>query len=130
MVPPPPPLGPSTLPHTPIPLLVDRSPYHYQPNSSKRNLPLRPVLRRTSHDRRVGLRTSTMTSSSFRKFGLAMLPYLAWNVWFGVGPARGMLTRWMALDFVGNVFFCLGSSWCSKVLRGVEEEEDKKNKVE
>ncbi|KAK4035229.1 hypothetical protein C8A01DRAFT_38321 [Parachaetomium inaequale] len=66
------------------------------------------------------LGTSEMTAFSFTAFGLAMIPYIGWNYWFGVGPARGMVTSLMWLDFVGNVFFMGGSLWCAKVLR--EEE--------
>ncbi|KAL2162956.1 hypothetical protein VTH06DRAFT_6792 [Thermothelomyces fergusii] len=63
------------------------------------------------------LGTSDMTAFSFTAFGLAMIPYIGWNFWFGIGPARGMITRWMWLDFIGNLFFMGGSLWCAKVLR-------------
>ncbi|KAK4457640.1 hypothetical protein QBC42DRAFT_278641 [Cladorrhinum samala] len=71
------------------------------------------------------LGTSDMTPFSFTAFGVAMVPYLAWNVWFGVGPARGMVNELMLIDFVGNLFFMGGSLWCAKVLR---EEEGAKRK--
>jgi len=58
-----------------------------------------------------------MTAFSFTAFGLAMIPYIiGWNFWFGVGPARGMATSLMWVDFIGNVFFMGGSFWCAKVL--------------
>ncbi|KAL2195214.1 hypothetical protein P885DRAFT_62455 [Corynascus similis CBS 632.67] len=63
------------------------------------------------------LGTSDMTAFSFTAFGLAMIPYIGWNFWFGIGPARGMVTNLMWLDFVGNVFFLGGSLWCAKVLK-------------
>lgn len=63
------------------------------------------------------LGTSDMTAFSFTAFGLAMVPYIAWNVWFGIGPARGMVNELMLIDFVGNIFFMGGSLWCAKLLR-------------
>lgn len=63
------------------------------------------------------LGTSEMTVFSFTAFGLAMIPYIGWNIWFGIGPAKGMTTNWMWLDFVGNLFFMGGSLWCAKALR-------------
>ncbi len=69
------------------------------------------------------LGTSNMTTFSFTAFGLAMLPYIGWNYWFGIGPARGMVTKLMWMDFVGNVFFGAGSLYCAKLLREQEEED-------
>ncbi|KAK3359551.1 hypothetical protein B0T25DRAFT_564541 [Lasiosphaeria hispida] len=75
------------------------------------------------------LGTSTMTSFSFTAFGLAMIPYIfGFNYWFGLGPARGMMTSLIWLDFVGNVFFGLGSLYCAKLLREQEEEDAKAGK--
>lgn len=72
------------------------------------------------------LGTSTMTSFSFRAFGLAMLPYIGWNYWFGgIGPGRGMVTSLMWMDFLGNVFFCAGSFYCAGLLQEQEEEDQK-----
>ena len=69
------------------------------------------------------LGTSTMTASSFRAFGLAMIPFLFYNFWFsGVGPAPGVLTSLLALEVLGNLFFCLGSLYCARLLREVELE--------
>jgi hypothetical protein len=74
------------------------------------------------------LGTSQMTAFSFKVFGLAMIPYIVgFNFWFSdIGPAKGMINSWMWVDFIGNMFFMLGSLWCSKVLK--EEEERKKAK--
>lgn len=66
------------------------------------------------------LGTSEMTAFSFTAFGLAMIPYIGWNFWFGIGPAKGMVNSLIWLDFAGNVFFMGGSLWCAKVLREVE----------
>ncbi|KAL1839719.1 hypothetical protein VTJ49DRAFT_1224 [Mycothermus thermophilus] len=71
------------------------------------------------------LGTSDMTAFSFTAFAMAMVPYLGWNFWFGVGPGKGMINSWMWLDCVGNLFFMGGSLWCAKVLRE-EGEGDKK----
>lgn len=72
------------------------------------------------------LGTSPMDERSFASFGLAMIPYVAFNAWFGVGPGRGVFTKWLAMDFVGNVFFALGSAYCAKLLREAREEGGKK----
>ncbi|KAK4141236.1 uncharacterized protein C8A04DRAFT_31213 [Dichotomopilus funicola] len=75
------------------------------------------------------LGTSQMTAFSFTAFGLAMVPYLAWNFWFsGVGPKAGMVSGLMVVDFFGNLGFLGGSLWCARVLREVEEDEDGKRK--
>jgi hypothetical protein len=71
------------------------------------------------------LGTAPMDEHSFTSFGLAMIPYVLFNAWFGVGPGRGVFTRWLALDFVGNVFFGLGSVYCAKLLREQREEDEK-----
>lgn len=67
------------------------------------------------------LGTATMTAASFKAFGLAMLPYLGFNVWFGVGPGKGMFTPVLGLDFVGNIVFALGSAWCVRLLEEREK---------
>ncbi|KAK5652147.1 hypothetical protein OQA88_10789 [Cercophora sp. LCS_1] len=72
------------------------------------------------------LGTSTMTSFSFTAFGLAMIPYIGWNYWFGIGPGKGMVTSLMWMDFIGNVFFGAGSLYCAKLLKEAEEEEEEK----
>jgi hypothetical protein len=71
------------------------------------------------------LGTADMTVTSFTAFGLAMVPYLvAWNLWFGIGPGKGMINKWMWLDCIGNLFFMGGSLWCARLLK--EEEKDRK----
>ncbi|KAJ6027395.1 uncharacterized protein N7446_004009 [Penicillium canescens] len=40
------------------------------------------------------LGTATMTRRSFQAFGLAMIPYLAFNAWFGLGPGKGQDTEY------------------------------------
>lgn len=67
------------------------------------------------------LGVSPMDERSFTSFALAMIPYLMFNAWFGVGPGRGVFTRWLFMDFVGNVFFGLGSAYCVKLLREQRE---------
>ncbi|KAJ5657543.1 uncharacterized protein N7484_001192 [Penicillium longicatenatum] len=62
------------------------------------------------------LGTATMTKRSFTAFGLAMIPYLTFNAWFGIGPGQGMFTPLLWLDFVGNVTFGLGSLYCASLL--------------
>jgi hypothetical protein len=57
-----------------------------------------------------------MTRRSFQAFGLAMIPYLGFNAWFGLGPGKGVFTPWLWLDFVGNVTFGLGSFYCASLL--------------
>ncbi|KAK3326068.1 hypothetical protein B0H66DRAFT_550009 [Apodospora peruviana] len=72
------------------------------------------------------LGTSDMTALSFTAFGVAMLPYLGWNYWCsGLGPAGGMVSRWMLMDFLGNCFFLGGSLYCARLLRDVEDETKK-----
>ncbi|KAK1763717.1 hypothetical protein QBC33DRAFT_549014 [Phialemonium atrogriseum] len=73
------------------------------------------------------LGTSDMTVNSFVAFGLAMIPYIGFNAWFGIGPGKGVFTRWLWMDFIGNMVFGLGSMYCAKLL--VEEEVDCKGKV-
>lgn len=68
------------------------------------------------------LGTAPMNERSFAAFGLAMIPYLLFNGWFGVGPGRGVFTPLLTLDFVGNMFFGLGSAYCWKLLREQREE--------
>ncbi|KAL2265125.1 hypothetical protein VTJ83DRAFT_6225 [Remersonia thermophila] len=75
------------------------------------------------------LGTSDMTAFSFTAFGLAMVPYLGWNLWFGAGPRKGMINSWMWLDCVGNLFFMGASLWCAKVLRE-EDRRDMKSRRE
>lgn len=71
------------------------------------------------------LGVSPMDERSFASFGLAMVPYLMFNGWFIVGPGRGVFTRWLFMDLVGNVFFGLGSAYCFKLLREQREKEEK-----
>lgn len=70
--------------------------------------------------------TSTMTPYSFRAFAIAMLPYIGWNFWMAFGPGKEMVTNFIWMDFVGNVFFGLGSLYCAKLLEEQEEEDKKK----
>lgn len=70
------------------------------------------------------LGTSTMTSKSFSVFAGAMVPYIGFNFWFGVGPGKGLFTKWLWLDFVGNVFFLVGSLYCSTLLKEQEDDVD------
>lgn len=70
----------------------------------------------------VLLGTANMTPKSFVAFGLAMIPYLGFNYWFGVGPGKGVFTSLLWLDFVGNVTFCAGSFYCAWLLGRDEEE--------
>ena len=72
------------------------------------------------------LGVSPMDERSFTSFGLAMVPYLLFNGWFLVGPGQGVFTNWLLADFVGNVFFGLGSMYCAKLLRGDREDNLKK----
>lgn len=71
------------------------------------------------------LGTSDMTIRSFTAFGLAMIPYLGFNAWFTVGPGRGVFTKWLWMDFIGNVFFLTGSLYAAKLLKDDEEEQKK-----
>jgi hypothetical protein len=68
------------------------------------------------------LGTTTMTKRSFTAFGLAMIPYLAFNAWFGIGPGRGMFTSLLWLDFVGNITFGLGSFYCASLLTETKQD--------
>jgi hypothetical protein len=61
----------------------------------------------------------------FTTFGVAMVPYLAFNAWFMIGPGKGVFTNWLALDLVGNIVYAVGSWYCVKLLREVEEENTK-----
>ncbi|KAH7355406.1 hypothetical protein BKA65DRAFT_498348 [Rhexocercosporidium sp. MPI-PUGE-AT-0058] len=63
------------------------------------------------------LGVSDMTVKSFTCFGLAMVPYLGFNVWFLGGPGRGVFSRWLWADFVGNIVFFGGSLVAAKLLR-------------
>ncbi|KAL4756253.1 uncharacterized protein BDW70DRAFT_164659 [Aspergillus foveolatus] len=65
------------------------------------------------------LGVANMSRTSFTVFSLAMVPYIVFNVWFGIGPGRGVFTHMLWLDFIGNVFFCLGSLYCAILLREV-----------
>ena len=69
---------------------------------------------------------SPMDRRSFISFGLAMVPYLLFNGYFLLGPGRGVFTNWLIADFVGNVFFGLGSAYCAKLL-GEQSESDRKS---
>ncbi|KAH6662520.1 hypothetical protein B0J14DRAFT_610598 [Halenospora varia] len=71
------------------------------------------------------LATSDMTAKSFTIFGAAMVPYLGFNAWFGIGPGRGVLTKLLWLDFVGNLIFLSGSLFAAKLLRDDEEDQKK-----
>ncbi|KAK3328137.1 hypothetical protein B0T19DRAFT_183649 [Cercophora scortea] len=76
------------------------------------------------------LGTCDMTPFSFTAFGLAMVPYIGWNYWFsGIGPARGVITKLMWMDFFGNVFFGLGSLYCAKLLREQQDEDMKQDAI-
>ncbi|PKS08090.1 hypothetical protein jhhlp_005365 [Lomentospora prolificans] len=75
------------------------------------------------------LGTAPMDERSFTCFGLAMVPYIFFNAWYGVGPGRGVFTKWLFMDFVGNIFFGLGSAYCVRLLRE-QGEEDKRSKAE
>jgi hypothetical protein len=72
------------------------------------------------------LGTSEMTANSFTMFGLAMVPYLGFNAWFGIGPGRGVFTHWLWMDFIGNIVFFSGSLLAAKLLN--DEEDDQKTK--
>lgn len=74
------------------------------------------------------LGVSPMDERSFTSFGAAMLPYLAFNVWFCLGPGRSVFTNWLFMDFVGNIVFGLGSVYCVKLLREQRESEEKHGK--
>lgn len=76
------------------------------------------------------LGVSPMDERSFTNFGLAMIPYVAFNAWFGIGPGRGVFTKWLFMDFVGNVFFGLGSAYCVKLLREQRESNEKVGKAQ
>ncbi|PLB51999.1 hypothetical protein P170DRAFT_95245 [Aspergillus steynii IBT 23096] len=65
---------------------------------------------------------ANMTRQSFTVFGLSMVPYLAFNAWFGLGHGKGVFTQWLWLDFVGNVTFGLGSLYCARLLGQNEDE--------
>jgi hypothetical protein len=54
-----------------------------------------------------------------------MIPYVAFKAWFGIGPGRGVFTKWLFMDFIGNVFFGLGSAYCVKLIREQREREAK-----
>lgn len=70
------------------------------------------------------LGTSTMTATSFKAFGLAMLPYLGFNAWFsGWGPGSGVFTGWLWMDFIGNLVF-FGGSMGAAALLGEERKLD------
>ena len=75
------------------------------------------------------LGTATMTPFSFTAFGVAMVPYIVWNYWYGIGPARGVVTSMMWLDFAGNVVFGAGSLYCAKLLQEQEEEDRRVKKA-
>ncbi|KAL2798990.1 hypothetical protein BJX66DRAFT_294538 [Aspergillus keveii] len=70
-----------------------------------------------------------MSRKSFLAFGAAMVPYLGFNAWFGIGPGRGVFTPWLWLDFVGNVGFFVGSLWCAQLVGEAEGESDEKGKT-
>ena len=76
------------------------------------------------------LGVSPMDEWGFTSFGLAMIPYLAFNIWFIVGPGRGVFTEWLFMDFVGNIFFGLGSAYCVKLLREQRETKEKAGKAQ
>ncbi len=75
------------------------------------------------------LGTADMTERSFAYFGLAMIPYVAFNCWFGLGPGRNIFTPLIWMDFVGNCFFGLGSAYCVRLLREQREEDEKAAKA-
>lgn len=67
------------------------------------------------------LGTAVMTRQSFTLFGIAMVPYLGFNAWFGVGPGRGVFTKWLWLDCIGNMAFAVGSLFCAKLAGEIED---------
>lgn len=76
------------------------------------------------------LGTADMSRRSWSAFGLAVASFMGFNVWMGIGPGKGMFTKWLWMDFVGNAAFALGSAWCVKLLGEQEEEErEKKEKL-
>lgn len=70
----------------------------------------------------VLLGTAPMNAFSFRAFAAAMVPYIAWNFWGGLGPGRSVVTPLIWGDFLGNIFFAGGSLWCAKLLQENEDE--------
>jgi ABC-type multidrug transport system permease subunit len=72
------------------------------------------------------LGTSDMTVRSFTAFGLAMVPYIGFNAWFGIGPGKDMFTKWLWMDFVGNTVFLAGSLVAAKLLKDDEEARKRK----
>jgi hypothetical protein len=68
------------------------------------------------------LGVSDMTVRSFTAFGIAMLPYIGFNAWFGIGPGYGVFTKWLWMDFIGNVVFLGGSLVAAKLLKDEEKE--------
>lgn len=75
------------------------------------------------------LGVAPMDERSFTFFGIAMIPYLAFNAWFGMGPGKGVFTKLLWMDFVGNVTFALGSVYCVKLLREQRDEDEAGKKV-
>lgn len=71
------------------------------------------------------LGASDMSVYSFTAFGLAMIPYLGFNAWFGIGPGKGVFTKLLWMDFIGNMVFLTGSLWSAKLLRDDEEKAKK-----
>jgi hypothetical protein len=72
------------------------------------------------------LGVSDMTAGSFTAFGFAMMPYLGFNAWFGIGPGRGVFTKWLWMDFIGNIVFLGGSLFAAKSLK--DENDERSNK--
>jgi hypothetical protein len=54
-----------------------------------------------------------------------MILYVAFNAGFGIGPGRGAFTEWLFMDFIGTVFFGLGSAYCVKLIQEQREREAK-----
>ncbi|CEJ60005.1 hypothetical protein PMG11_08601 [Penicillium brasilianum] len=71
-------------------------------------------------------RTADMSQKSFTIFGLAMIPYVAFNFWFGLGPGRDVFTPLLWLDFVGNMVFGLGSLHCGRLLGKIGQSQEAK----
>ncbi|KAL4874461.1 hypothetical protein BJY04DRAFT_203928 [Aspergillus karnatakaensis] len=60
------------------------------------------------------LGVSNMDRFGFLMFGVAMVPYMMFDLWYGIGPGRelGVFTGWLWVDFVATVGFCAGAGGC------------------
>ena len=75
------------------------------------------------------LGTTPANERTFASFGLAMIPYFVFNAWFIVGPGRGVSTKWLFIDLIGNVTFALGSAYCFTLLKEQREENEGKKSL-